>query len=67
MAKNISQSAPAIQLSGISKSFGPVQANKDIDLVPKKEVNLLVKGIVRCNKTLLTYLDPSRIAQLFKN
>ena len=24
---------PAIELSGISKSFGPVQANKDIDLV----------------------------------
>ena len=24
--------APAIQLSGISKSFGPVHANKDIDL-----------------------------------
>ena len=36
MAKNISQSAPAIELSGISKSFGPVQANKDIDLVVGK-------------------------------
>ncbi len=36
MAKNISQSAPAIELSGISKSFGPVQANKDIDLVVDK-------------------------------
>ena len=40
MAKNNSQSAPshlpAIELSGISKSFGPVQANKDIDLVVDK-------------------------------
>ncbi|MEE9313940.1 MAG: ABC transporter ATP-binding protein [Rhizobiaceae bacterium] len=28
-----SAAQPAIELSGISKSFGPVQANKDIDLV----------------------------------
>ncbi len=34
--KNTPSSAPAaIELSGISKSFGPVQANKDIDLIVK--------------------------------
>jgi len=36
MAKQSSNGAPAIELSGISKSFGPVQANKDIDLVVEK-------------------------------
>ncbi|MCF6320919.1 MAG: ABC transporter ATP-binding protein [Rhizobiaceae bacterium] len=36
MAKQSSSSPPAIKLSGISKSFGPVQANKDIDLVVEK-------------------------------
>ena len=36
MAEQSSNLAPAIELSGISKSFGPVQANKDIDLVVHK-------------------------------
>ena len=36
MADQSSKVAPAIELSGISKSFGPVQANKDIDLVVEK-------------------------------
>ena len=31
----MTDTAPAIELSGISKSFGPVQANRDIDLVVK--------------------------------
>ena len=31
-AERATGSAPAIELTGISKSFGPVQANKDIDL-----------------------------------
>ncbi|MCP4183821.1 MAG: ABC transporter ATP-binding protein [Hyphomicrobiales bacterium] len=36
MADQFSKAAPAIELSGISKNFGPVQANKDIDLVVEK-------------------------------
>lgn len=36
MTKQVSNTPPAIELTGISKSFGPVQANKDIDLVVKK-------------------------------
>jgi len=35
--------APAIELKGISKAFGPVQANKDISLVVRKGV---IHGIV---------------------
>ncbi len=36
MTKQVSKQPPAIELSGISKSFGPVQANKDIDLIVEK-------------------------------
>ena len=36
MADQMTNQAPAIELAGISKSFGPVQANKDIDLVVEK-------------------------------
>lgn len=36
MTDKSSTSAPAIALSGISKSFGPVHANRDIDLVVAK-------------------------------
>ena len=37
------QAAPAIELKGISKSFGPVQANKDIDLSVRRGT---IHGIV---------------------
>jgi ABC-type uncharacterized transport system ATPase subunit len=35
-AENAMNDTPAIELRGINKSFGPVHANKDIDLVVKK-------------------------------
>ncbi len=35
--------APAIELIGVSKSFGPVQANKDIDMTVAKGA---IHGIV---------------------
>ena len=36
--------APAIELRGISKAFGPVQANKGIDLLVPRGTNTVSRG-----------------------
>ncbi len=50
-------SAPAIELKGISKSFGPVQANRDIDLlVPKGSIHGIIGENGAGKSTLMNIL-----------
>lgn len=53
----INQSAPAIELKGISKAFGPVQANKDISLhVAKGAIHGIVGENGAGKSTLMSIL-----------
>jgi len=43
VANNINSSAPAIELIGVDKSFGPVHANKNVNLRVERGV---IHGLV---------------------
>ena len=68
MAQPSARQAPAIELTGIDKSFGPVHANNHVDLIVERGV---IHGIVGENgagkSTLMSILYGFYEARLGRN